>query len=123
MPGARVRDAVGVDDRYLARDVTVRRDRGLEVVFEDGETAGFGLEELRQTCPCAHCRGAREEGRPPFAGDPARLAIRDAELVGAWGLRLIWQDGHATGIYPWESLRRWADAGEPQFAPDSGREG
>jgi DUF971 family protein len=112
-----------MDERYQARDVTVRRDLGLEITFEDGETARFGLAELRHACPCAHCRGAREEGREPFAGNPNRLAVRDAELVGAWGLRLVWQDGHDTGIFPWESLRRWADAGAPQFAPDSGREG
>jgi DUF971 family protein len=122
-PGGPTCNAVGMDDRYQARDITVRRDVGLEVVFEDGETARFGLAELRDACPCAHCRGAREEGRAPYAGDPGRLAVRDAALVGAWGLRLVWHDGHDTGIYPWENLRRWADAGEPQFAPDSGRAG
>jgi DUF971 family protein len=37
------------------------------------------------------------------------LRIEEAELVGAWGLSVTWNDGHATGIYPWDALRRWCD--------------
>ena len=47
--------------------------------------------------------------------------MTDARLVGAWGLGLTWSDGHATGIYPWESMRRWCDEAEPAFRADSGR--
>jgi len=42
-----------------------------------------------------------------------------AELVGAWGLSVTWNDGHSTGIYPFESLRRWRE-GDGGFGPDSG---
>jgi DUF971 family protein len=42
-------------------------------------------------------------------GDP--ITITDAELSGAWGLSLDWSDGHSTGIYAWEKLREWVDAG------------
>jgi ATP-binding protein involved in chromosome partitioning len=42
--------------------------------------------------------------------DPATVApdIRPLEvrLVGAYGLRIGWSDGHATGIYTFERLRR-----------------
>jgi len=107
-------------DRWRCRDVTVRRAQGVEVVFGDGLTHDFPLEELRAWCPCAHCRTTRESGRPSFVGDPGRLTLRDAELVGAWGLRLVWDDGHGTGIFPWDELRRWADAGTPRFGPNSG---
>jgi DUF971 family protein len=53
------------------------------------------------------------------------LAIADAQLVGAWGLGLTWSDGHSTGIYPFESLRHWCDAGRPAagFPADSGLPG
>lgn len=111
-----------VEQRFLARDVTVERDTGVTVVFEDGRTCRFDLEELRIHCPCAACRGAREQGRPPWPqpSSPRPLAVRSAELVGAWGLGIEWNDGHATGIYPWESLRRWCEAAGPSFGPDSG---
>lgn len=106
--------------RYQVRDITVRRTEGMELVFEDDVTARFSLLELRQACPCAACRGLRDQKRPAWTGDPARLEIRDAELVGAWGVRIVWNDGHGTGIYPWEHLRRWADVGVPQWGRDSG---
>lgn len=102
------------------RDITVRRKEGLEVVWEDGRTATFSLGDLRNNCPCASCRNARDTGRAAWSGDPAQLQVIDAELVGAWGLRLVWQDGHGTGIFPWERLRAWAESGRLLLPADSG---
>ena len=48
------------------------------------------------------------------------LALADAQLVGAWGLGVTWDDGHATGIYPFAALHEWIVAGHPVFTPDSG---
>ncbi|CAB4808605.1 MAG: DUF971 domain-containing protein [Actinomycetota bacterium] len=92
-------------------DVTVDRQRSVSVVYDDGVTAAFALDELRRACPCAGCRGAREQGREPFslpAGSPGPT-ITDAELVGAWGLSVRWSDGHEAGIYSWDAMRRWHD--------------
>jgi DUF971 family protein len=48
--------------------------------------------------------------------------VADAALVGAWGLGITWDDGHSTGIYPFESLRKWCEAGSPEagMPADSG---
>jgi DUF971 family protein len=92
--------------------ITVDRDSHVEITFADGTVCRFELIDLRQGCPCAGCRNARDQGRAPWTprpGGPA-LAIADAELVGAWGLGITWHDGHSTGIYPFELLRRWCDA-------------
>lgn len=114
-----------MDPLIEVRDVTVDRDHAVTVVFADGAECRFGLEELRLACPCASCRGERERDRPPWPqpSSPRPLTITDAELVGAWGLGITWNDGHRTGIYPFESLRRWCEAGAETvpFAPDSGR--
>jgi DUF971 family protein len=112
---------VGVEAIEVA-DVTVDRDQGMTITFADGRECTFGLEELRLACPCAGCRAARDKGEPPWptARSPLPLGIVDAELVGAWGISLTWNDGHATGIYPWDSLRRWCDHGRPEYPPDSG---
>jgi DUF971 family protein len=112
-----------VDDRTRARDVTIEREVGVTVVFADGHECRFDLEELRVNCPCAACRGDRDRGAVPWPtpSSPTPLAVRDAQFVGAWGLGIEWNDGHATGIYPWDALRRWCDAGGPSFTPDSGR--
>ncbi|HSL59912.1 MAG TPA: DUF971 domain-containing protein [Acidimicrobiales bacterium] len=107
------------------RDITVKRDESVTVEFGDGRRCSFGLEELRQVCPCAGCRGARDRGQVPWPtpSSPQPLTISTAELVGAWGLSITWNDGHSTGIYPWESLRRWCEAGRPDLTPDSGLSG
>ena len=30
-----------------------------------------------------------------------------ADLVGGYGLSVVWNDTHGTGIYSWETLRAW----------------
>lgn len=108
-----------------AEDITVKRDEYVAVLFGDGRQCRFDLLELRLNCPCATCRGMRDAGVDVWPGpaSPQPLRIEGAELVGAWGLGLAWNDGHATGIYPWESLRRWCEAGRPSFPADSGLPG
>lgn len=109
-------------DATEATDVTVDRDQGISITFADGRRCSFGREELRLACPCAGCRGSRDKGETPWPTprSPLPLTIADAELVGAWGLSITWNDGHATGIYPWDSLRRWCEGGRPVYPPDSG---
>jgi DUF971 family protein len=87
--------------------IDVERDRDVTLTWADGTTSRFGLEELRQHCPCAWCRTQRERDLPvwPLPSSPQPLRIVDAQLVGAWGIGLTWNDGHATGVYSWELLR------------------
>jgi DUF971 family protein len=105
-----------VSDPIDVANITVDRASHVEVTFEDGKVCRFELADLRSACPCAACRNARDHGRVPWppAGEAApELAIADAHLVGAYGLGVMWSDGHSTGIYPFSSLRRWCDSGRP----------
>lgn len=110
-----------MDDRYEPAAIDVARDAGVAVTFADGAVARFDLMTLRLGCPCATCRALRDRGEEgwPRPGSPTPLRIADARLHGAWGLAVTWNDGHATGIYPFEALRRWHD-GHPPFPADSG---
>jgi DUF971 family protein len=90
-------------------DVELDREHELRVEYDDGVTAAFPVLELRQACPCAGCQGRRQQGLAPFAGEA--ITALDAELHGNWGIAIRWSDGHATGIYAWEYLRRWWDEG------------
>jgi prepilin-type processing-associated H-X9-DG protein len=116
-----MRQAAGVDQRYEPASIDVVRDEGVTVTFQDGHVARFDLHTLRQNCPCATCRGLRDRGEVawPRPGSPTPLRIENAELHGAWGLVIVWNDGHATGIFPFESLREWDEHGMA-FGPDSG---
>lgn len=98
-------------ESYDVTEVVIDRERArLEVTFDDGVLASLPLELVRRACPCATCRGRREAGHEAWEPRPgaAPLSVLGAELSGAWGLSIQWNDGHDTGIYPWASLRRWA---------------
>jgi ATP-binding protein involved in chromosome partitioning len=85
-----------------------RRDEGILIEWDSQGHKGFyPARGLRLACPCAGCV-EEMSGRPLL--DPARVLpdIRPAsvELVGAYGMRVHWSDGHSTGIYTFEHLRR-----------------
>lgn len=105
-------------------DITVDTENmQLRMSFVDGVSGTISLVDLRLHCPCATCRAQRQLGNeswPPRGRPEAQLGIRDASLVGAWGLNVVWNDGHSTGIYPFEELHAWIYSGQPDFHPDSG---
>jgi DUF971 family protein len=85
-----------------------RRDDGILIEWDEKGHEGFyPARSLRLACPCAGCM-EEMSGRPLL--DPARVPadIRPVSLalVGAYGLRVNWSDGHGTGIYTFEQLLR-----------------
>ena len=108
-----------MDDRYRAEHTDIQRDAGVTITYADGYIAAFDLMTLRLGCACAACRGLREQGREvwPSPTSPLPLRIDNAELHGAWGLQITWNDTHATGIFPFEAQRNWHEAGnEGEFS-------
>ncbi|MGH7608807.1 MAG: DUF971 domain-containing protein [Candidatus Dormibacteria bacterium] len=107
-PGATGPDA-GTVPRRIGYDEGAR---ALVVEWEDGMASAIPFAQLRRGCPCALCTG--ELGRPGrFASDPSlhpgEDELADVGLVGNYGLKAIWADGHDTGIYRFELLRRLAE--------------
>lgn len=88
-------------------DVELERELELRVTYDDDVTAVFALMPLRQACPCATCRTRRDQNAPAYAG--SSITAVGAEMHGNWGISIQWSDGHETGIYPWDLLRRWWD--------------
>ena len=85
-----------------------RRDEGLLIEWAEGLPERlYPARELRLACPCAACV-EEMSGRPLL--DPATVPpdIRPVSvaLVGAYGVRIVWSDGHGTGIYTFERLQR-----------------
>jgi DUF971 family protein len=103
--------AAVVDERYEPAKIDVEREVGVTITYTDGYVASFDLPALRRGCPCATCRDLRERDQEawPRPGSPLPLTIDTAELHGAWGLNITWNDTHATGIFPFEALRRWSE--------------
>ena len=80
------------------------------IEWADGHHTMYPLDGLRRACPCATCQGhshMNELPDPEIFRLPALMQWKALKVVpgGSIGLRLIWDDGHDTGIYSWERLR------------------
>jgi len=98
-------------EQTRADKVDVDRKTGVTITFGDGHVCVFANQELRVNCPCASCRDLRTVGQVawPREGSPPEVTILNAELVGNWGISFAWNDGHGTGIFPFDSLRTWCE--------------
>ena len=76
----------------------------LELAWADGATVRLPHALLRASCRCAGCEQARRVGT---ASVPPAPTLRLVELlpVSDKGVNLVFSDGHARGIYPWDYLR------------------
>jgi DUF971 family protein len=86
------------------------------VKWDDGGESFIPLERLRRACPCAGCKGETDILGHLYKNPPLPYAANAFELtrilsVGGYGLQPVWADGHATGIFSFEYLRKVA-AGE-----------
>ena len=77
--------------------------------WADGHASAYDLTAFRWLCPCAFCRGeAGQPGwldtNPTLGGD--QLELSDLTLVGHYALQPHWADGHNSGFYSFEHLRR-----------------
>lgn len=83
-----------------------RRDDGILIDWAPaGHTGLFAARALRLACPCAACV-EEMSGRPLLdpVTVPADITPLRLSLVGAYGLKVNWSDGHNTGIYTYDRL-------------------
>ena len=84
----------------------VTEDGYLEITWEEGHVGLYPFLMLRGECPCAGCvdehTGARRLDRATIPDD---IVVKDIQLVGRYGAKITWSDGHDTGIYTWKLLR------------------
>ena len=82
-----------------------RASRLLEIDFDDGATFVLPAELLRVESPSAEVQGHAPSQRTTPAGK-RQVAISILEPVGNYAVRIIFDDGHSTGIYSWPYLHR-----------------
>lgn len=115
----------GVNEEELSLDartpmkVRVKKTEGtgVEIDWKDGHHSSWTFAWLRNACPCATCNEEREKsGRAPGEAKPKAQSllmlyeapVRPVETtpVGKYAMKFKWTDGHESGIYSWEYLRR-----------------
>lgn len=109
-----------MNEAYLTE---VRRLDGasrLRLTWSDGHAAEYTADYLRGWCPCAGCQGHSAlqirflpAARPVTAGP--------IQPVGNYAISILWSDGHGTGIYRFDYLRRLCPCGScsPSGPPDT----
>lgn len=78
----------------------------LTIAWSDDVTHDFALAYLRGWCPCAHCQGHFVMEKRFIEGVSTTLV--DVQPVGGYAMRLVWSDGHQSGIFAFEYLREIA---------------
>jgi DUF971 family protein len=92
-----------------------RRSRELEVRFADGMNARLSAEFLRVHSPSAEVKG-HAAGEGILVTGKESVNVASIEPVGRYAVRIVFDDGHNTGLYTWSLLyelcaerdRKWA---------------
>ncbi|KAB7742376.1 DUF971 domain-containing protein [Parvibaculum sedimenti] len=93
-------------DRPWPSDIKLRKaERILEVVFDGGERFRLPAEYLRVESPSAEVQG-HGAGQKTTVPGKRNVEIIGLEPVGNYAVRLIFSDGHDSGLYTWETLYR-----------------
>jgi DUF971 family protein len=79
------------------------RSRLLEVDFDDGSHFELPFEYLRVCSPSAEVRG-HGPGQETLQVGKHEVGITRIEPVGNYAVRLVFDDGHDTGLYTWAYL-------------------
>jgi DUF971 family protein len=87
----------------------------LAVKWDDGGESFISLEKLRRYCPCAGCKGEGDIMGNLYKNPDRPLSAESFQLVrvvsvGAYAIQPVWADGHATGIFSFDYLKRVAEA-------------
>ncbi len=77
--------------------------RILEVAFEDGKRFKLPCEYLRVFSPSAEVRG-HSPSQAVLVTGKEQVNITEIEPVGNYAVRLVFDDGHSTGLYSWDVL-------------------
>jgi DUF971 family protein len=99
-------EALAAPDRPWPVELTFQADaKSLLARFDDGVSFTIPYELLRVESPSAEVQGHSAAGKKWVAGKQY-VGILRAEPVGRYALRLVFDDGHDSGIYTWDWLYR-----------------
>jgi DUF971 family protein len=80
-----------------------QRSRVLDLAYDDGRRFSLPLEYLRVFSPSAEVRG-HGPGQEVLQTGKREVGVTAIDPVGVYAVKLVFTDGHNTGIYSWEYL-------------------
>jgi DUF971 family protein len=95
-------------DTPIPSDIKLhKRSRILELCYDGGARYELSCEYLRVFTPSAEARG-HGPGQEVLQTGKRDIEIERIEPVGTYALRLIYSDGHDSGLYSWDLLHNLA---------------
>jgi DUF971 family protein len=118
-----------IDTQAEPEHIAISKSKGIQIDWKDGHRSHYSLPYLRDECPCASCTGAHgtepqktsysEEPATPFQMFKPTLKMLNAEAVGHYAIKIDLSDGHNTGIYSFDHLRKICSCAECKAAKAS----
>jgi DUF971 family protein len=93
-------------DRKTPRPTEIKlhqKSRLLEIAFDDGKRFTLPCEYLRVFSPSAEVRG-HGPGQEVLQTGKRNVDIKAIDPVGTYAVKLVFSDGHDTGLYSWDYL-------------------
>ncbi len=98
-----------------ASELRLERATGLlHVAFDDGARVALPAEYLRVESPSAEVQGHSPDQRKVVAGC-RDVRITTIEPVGNYAVRLVFDDGHDSGIFSWDYLAELGREQQPRW--------
>lgn len=106
-------EATPLRPRSLSREGEDR----LVIEWNDGHRSVYTWTHLRDNCPCAGCREEKLAANPLRLLKPSELQpLRPVSVTptGLYAYKIVWSDGHDSGIFTLEHLRKLCQCAECQ---------
>ena len=108
-------------DGITPEHLDLKKEHGLTVRWSDGVESFYPIAYLRKMSPSAEMRELRKQmDTNPLTILPSGMSgsdgivATDAEMVGNYALKIVFSDGHSTGLYSWSYLREIDPATNPE---------
>ena len=92
-----------------------KKSRQLVLEYADGESLTLSCELLRVYSPSAEVRG-HGPGQEVLQIGKEEVNINNIEPVGSYAVKLVFDDGHNSGLYTWDYLYQLGTNAESLFA-------
>lgn len=101
---------------HLPTEIKLRsKSRVLEVTFADGQRFELPFEYLRVHSPSAEVKG-HGPGQEVLVVGKENVGIKAVEPIGQYAVKLVFDDGHDTGLYTWNYLYELGSDREHKWA-------
>ena len=99
----------------VPREIGRANQQDVKITWQDGHESIYPARDLRLKCPCAGCVDeVTGQLRLIASSIPQDVHPVKVDLIGRYAISVQWSDGHNTGIYAFDRLRKMCPCCEGQ---------